>query len=166
MFFLIVFPTTYNSIISMFFKHALLPMILTSSNAPFNALGFSCLHDMVRLHIMVFMFFFSFHFVFIFFSLFYSIYMFSCLCVWFYILNIFVLYVYVYLIHIVMFMCLCLCYHLFLVIFKLAISMRGNDIGRIISTKHARKAISTFDMVCQCISRYRTCSKKIRDPCL
>ncbi len=137
MLFLSEFPTTYNSIISMLFKYVLLPMILTSSNAPFNA------------WVSMFAWYGSpsyygfFLLVLGFFLLLFHLYVFVLVCL---ILHtyIFVLYVYVYLIYIIVFMCLCLCYHLFLVIFKLAISMWRNNIGRIIWTKHARKVILNF----------------------
>jgi hypothetical protein len=162
MLFLIVFPTTYNYIISMFFKYVLLPLILTSSNAPFN--GWVSMFAWYGSPSYYLFYVFFFHLYLYFFLVLFDLYVFVLVCL---ILHtcIFVLYVYVYLIYIIIFMCLCLCYHLFLVIFKLVISMWGNNIGRIISTKHARKAILTFDMVHQCISRYKTC-QKIRDPLL
>lgn len=122
---------------------------------------FLCLHDMVHLHIMVFMFFFFSFCIYIFFPCSIPFICFHA-CVFDFTYLTFSCYMFMF----IWFISLCLCYRLFLVIFKLVISMKGNDIVMIISTKHARKAISTFDMVCQCISRYRTCSKKTRDPCL
>ncbi len=84
-FFLIVFPTTYDSIISMFFKYVLLPMILTSSNTPFNAwVSIFAWYGSPSYY----GFYVIFKTLYSYFSLFYSIYMF--LCLWCLILHIYI----------------------------------------------------------------------------